>query len=38
MKFGNYKMRPNHIIKQHLKEMKKMITELKTFRHVLIGE
>ena len=25
MKFGNYKMRLNHTIKQHLKEMKRMI-------------
>ena len=38
MKFGNYKLRPNHTMKQHLKEMKRMIRELKTFGHILTDE
>ena len=38
MKFRNYKMQPNHTMKQHLKEMKRMIRKLKTFRHVLADE
>ena len=38
MKFKNYKIRPNHTMKQYLKEMKRMIRELKTFRHVFINE
>ena len=36
MKFGSYKMRPNHTMKQHLKEMKRIIRELKTSKHVLL--
>ena len=36
MKFGNYKMRLNHSMKQHPKEMKRMIKELKTFGHYYI--
>ena len=36
MKFGNYKMRPNHTMKQHLREMKRIIRELKTSKHVLL--
>ena len=39
MKFGNYKIYPNHTIKQHFKKMKtKMIREFKTYRHVLINK
>ena len=38
MKFGNYKMRLNYTMKQPLKEMKRMIKELKTSRHVLTDE
>ena len=38
MKFRNYKMRPNHTMKQHLREMKRMIIELKTSGHVFIDE
>ena len=38
MKFGNYKMRPNHTMKQHLREMKRMIRELKTSGHILTDE
>ena len=38
MKFENDKMQPNHIMKQHLKEMKKMIRELKTSRYVITNE
>ena len=38
MKFGNYKMRLNHTMKQHLREMKRMIRELKIFGHVLTNE
>ena len=38
MKLGNYKMQSNHTLKQHLREMKRMIKELKTFRHVLTDE
>ena len=38
IKFGNYKMQPNHTIKQHLEEMKRMIRELNTSRHVLIDK
>ena len=38
MKFRNYKMRPNHTMKQHLREMKRMIRELKTSGHVFIDE
>ena len=38
MKFGNYKMWPNHTMKQHLKEMKRIIRELKTSKHVLTNE
>ena len=38
MKFGNYKMRLNHTMKQHLREMKRMIRELKIFGHVLTDE
>ena len=38
MKFGNYKMQSNHTLKQHLREMKKMIKELKTSKHVLTDE
>ena len=38
MKFGNYKMQLNHTMKQHLKEMKRMMRELKTSRHVLTDE
>ena len=37
MKFGNYKMRLNHTIK-HLREMKRIIRELKTSGHVFIHE
>ena len=37
MKFGNYKMRLNHTIK-HLREMKRIIRELKTPGHVLTDE
>ena len=36
MKFGNYKMRLNHTMKQDPKEMKRMIKELKTFGHYYI--
>ena len=38
MKFRNYKIRPNHIVKQHLREMKRMIRELKTSGHVFTDE
>ena len=38
MKFGNYKMRMNHTMKQHPKEMKRMIKELKTFGHMLTDD
>ena len=38
MKFGNYNMRPNHTMKQHLREMKRMIRELKTSGHILTDE
>ena len=38
MKFGSYKMQPNHTIKQHPKEMKRMIRELKTSWHVFTDE
>ena len=38
MKFRNYKIWPNHIMKQHLKKMKRMIRELKTFEHVFTNE
>ena len=38
MKFGNYKMRLNHSMKQHPKEMKRMIKELKTFGHMLTND
>ena len=31
-------MRPNHTMKQHLREMKRMIIKLKTFGHVFIDE
>ena len=31
-------MQPNHTIKQHLEEMKRMIRELNTSRHVLIDK
>ena len=36
MKFGNYKMRLNHTMKQDPKKMKRMIKELKIFGHMLI--
>ena len=36
MKFGNYKMRLNHTMKQDPKEMKRMIKDLKTFGHYYI--
>ena len=38
MEFGNYKMQPNHTMKQHLKEIKKVIKDLKTSEYVLIDE
>ena len=38
MKFRNYKIRPSHTIKQHLRKMKRMIRELKTSRHIFIDE
>ena len=38
MKFGSYKMCPYHTMKQHLREMKRMIRELKTSGHVLTNE
>ena len=38
MKFGNYKMRLNHTMKQDPKEMKRMIKELKTFGHMLTND
>ena len=38
MKFGNYKIRLNHTMKQDLKEMKRMIKELKTFGHMLTND
>ena len=31
-------MQPNHAMKQHLREMKRMIRELKTSRHVFFDE
>ena len=37
MKFGNYKVRLNHTMK-HLREMKRMIRELKTSGHVLTND
>ena len=38
MKFGNYKIRLTHIMKQHLREMKRVIRELKTSGHVLTDD
>ena len=38
LKFENYNMRPNHTMKQHLKDMKIMIRELKTSIHIFIDE
>ena len=38
MKFRNYKIQPNPTMKQHLREMKKMIRELKTSEHVFTDE
>ena len=38
MKFGNYKIRLIYKMKQHPKEMKRMIKELKTFGHMLIDD
>ena len=38
LKFEIYKMWPNHTMKQHLREMKRMIRELKTFEHVFTDE
>ena len=38
MKIGNYKMQSNHTMKQHLREMKRMIRKLKTFEHILTDE
>ena len=38
MKLENYKMWPKHTMKQHLKEMKRLIRELKTSGHVLTDE
>ena len=38
LKFKNYKMWPNHTMKQHLREMKRMIRELKTSRCVFNDE
>ena len=38
MKFENYKMRLNHTMKQHPKEMKRIIKELKTFGHMLTDD
>ena len=38
MKFGNYKMRLNYTMKQHIREMKRMIRQLKTSEHVLTDE
>ena len=38
MKFENYKMRLNHTMKQHPKEMKRMIKGLKTFGHMFTDD
>ena len=38
MKFGSYKMHQNHTMKQHTREMKRIIIELKTNGHVLTYE
>lgn len=38
IKFGSYRVRRNHTIKQHLREIKKMIREFKTSRHILTNE
>nr|CAD1844018.1 unnamed protein product [Ananas comosus var. bracteatus] len=38
IKFDTYKKRPNHTIKQHLREMSNMIRELKSAGHTLTDE
>nr|CAD1821586.1 unnamed protein product [Ananas comosus var. bracteatus] len=38
IKFDTYKKRPNHTIKQHLREMSNMIKELKSAGHILTDE
>ena len=38
IKFDTYKMPPNHTVKQHLREMSKMIRELGLESHILTKE
>jgi ATP-dependent protease HslVU (ClpYQ) ATPase subunit len=38
IKFDTYKKRPNHSMRQHLKEMSNMISELKDADHILTDE
>ena len=38
IKFDSYRKRPNHTMRQHLKEMSNMVRELQSVGHVLTDE